>query len=129
MVTIKKISRRKICDYENIVDIDGLYTFLKGNKDKIISLEPLKQLKKIGNILTTKHKITILSLDTFIGLIKEIYGVKRYKHKFYNLIFLLIALEKFTREEFLFLSYNEKLINRVLTTKSNKVIRPQLIKS
>lgn len=129
MVTIKKVSRKSISNYNEIVDIDGFYTFLRGGKNGLFLLRPLEQLKEVSIILIEKRKNVILSFDTFVNLLKEIYGIKHYKHKFCNLIFLLTTFEKFYGEEFTFLSYNEKLISRVLTTKSSKAIGLQSTKS
>ena len=126
---IKKVSRRDVHDYSRVIDVDGFYEFMRGKRGGLFLLEPLKQLKEISTSIITKRKNTVLSLDTFIGLIKEIYGIKHYKHKFYNLIFLFAILEKFYEAEFVFLFYNEKLANRVLTTRSSKAISLQLIKS
>lgn len=127
MVTIKKISRKRVYAYENVVDFDGFYTFLKGGGGKVVLLEPIKQLKEIGDLLTTKCRATIISLDTVISLMKEIYGLKSYKRKFFNLILLLAMFEKLVGGSILFLLYSEKLINRILTAKSNKAIYLQLV--
>ncbi len=109
--------------------MDGFYASFKGKHVELFLLEPLEQLKEVITILITKRKSIILSFDTFIGLMKEIYGIKRYKHKFYNLFFLLTTFEKFYKTEFNLLSYNRKLISGVLTTKSSKVIDLRLTRS
>jgi len=113
LVTIEKVRRKEVGENDNLLDVNGLSTFIRNTNNKFLCLDPYLQLRNVLDVLVSSPRTTISSLDTLIVLIKEVYGVKQYKHKLYKLIFFLNLLEKYCNKNVVLLLYNKKAIKKL----------------